>query len=91
MNVLLAPIEMTAWFDLPGAPRPISFRHDGNSVKVEQIIRMSEERQAGKATKIYECRSEIDGIPKRFNLNFDLNTCKWYLRMEDCDIDVVIG
>lgn len=75
----MAPIEMIAWFDLPGTPRPIRFRHEGNVVKVEQIIKMSEEKFAGNRMKIYECQSEIGGILKRFQLKFELNTCKWFL------------
>lgn len=79
MRVVMAPIEMIAWFDLPGTPRPIRFRHEGNVVKVEQIIKMSEEKFAGNRMKTYECQSEIGGILKRFQLKFELNTCKWFL------------
>ncbi|WP_407314879.1 hypothetical protein [Desulfosporosinus sp. SB140] len=79
MKVVMAPIEMIAWFDIPGMLRPIRFRHDGNVVKVEQIIRMSEEKLAGNRMKVYECQSEINGQMKRFELKFELGTCKWFL------------
>ncbi len=79
MKVIMAPIEMIAWFDIPGTPRPIRFRHDGNVVKVEMIKRISEEKLAGNRTKIYECQSEIHGQMRVFELKYELNTCKWFL------------
>ena len=79
MRVVMEPIEMIAWFDLPGTPRPIRFRHDGNVVKVEMIIRLSEEKLAGNRMKVYECQSNIDGMMKRFELKYEMNTCKWFL------------
>ncbi|WP_348982926.1 hypothetical protein [Desulfosporosinus sp. FKA] len=42
LKVVMAPIEMITWFDIPGTPRPIRFRYDGNIVKVEMIKRISE-------------------------------------------------
>lgn len=79
MKVYMTPIEMIAWFDIPGTLRPIRFRHEGNVVKVEQIIKISEEKLAGNRMKVYECQSEIHGQMKRFELKFELNTCKWFL------------
>ncbi|WP_242975913.1 hypothetical protein [Desulfosporosinus sp. FKB] len=79
MKVVMKPIEMIAWFDVPGIPRPIRFRHDGEVVKVEQIIRLSEEKLAGNRMKIYECQSNINGQLKRYELKYELNTCKWFL------------
>lgn len=79
MKVVMDPIEMIAWFDIPGMPRPIRFRHDGHIVKVEMIIRVSEEKLAGNRMKIYECQSEINGQMRRFELKYELNTCKWFL------------
>lgn len=70
---------MIAWFDLPGTLRPIRFRHNGMVVKVEQIIKLSEEKLAGNKMKIYECQSNINGQLKRFELKFEQNTCKWFL------------
>jgi hypothetical protein len=79
MRSLMQPIEVIAWFDIPGTLRPIRFRHDGNVVKVGQIIKISEEKIAGNRMKIYECQSEIHGQMKRFELKFEMGTCKWYL------------
>ncbi|AFM40683.1 hypothetical protein Desaci_1691 [Desulfosporosinus acidiphilus SJ4] len=79
MKVVMQPIEMIAWFDIPGTPRPIRFRHDGNVVKIEQIIRLSEEKLAGNRMKIYECQSNVNGQLKRYELKYELGTCKWFL------------
>ncbi len=79
MKVVMSPIEMIAWFDLPGTPRPIRFRHEGNVVKVEMIVRISEEKIVGNRMKIYECQSEIHGQMRHFELKYELNTCKWFL------------
>ncbi len=79
MKVCMIPIEMIAWFDIPGTLRPIRFRHEGNVVKVEQIIKISEEKLAGNRMKIYECQSEINGAVKPFELKYELQTCKWFL------------
>ena len=79
MKTLMQLIETIAWFDIPGTLRPIRFRHQGNVVTVEQIIRISEEKLAGNRMKIYECQSEIHGQIKRFELKFEMNTCKWFL------------
>lgn len=79
MRVVMKPIEMIAWFDLPGTLRPIRFRHDGNVVKVDQIMRSSEEKLSGNRMKIYECQSNIDGQLKRFELKYEMGTCKWFL------------
>lgn len=79
MRVVMKPIEMIAWFDVPGTPRPIRFRHNGNVVKVEQILKLSEEKLAGNHMKIFECQTLIDGQMKRFELKYEMNTCKWFL------------
>ncbi len=79
MKVVMAPIEMIAWFDIPGTPRPIRFRHEGKVVKVEMIIRISEEKLAGNRMKVYECQSEVHGLMKQFQLKYELSSCKWFL------------
>ena len=79
MRVLMKPIEMIAWFDLPGTLRPIRFRHEGTVVKVGQIVKVTEEKLAGNRMRVYECQSEIHGQLKRFELKYEMSTCKWYL------------
>jgi hypothetical protein len=79
MKVLMKPIEMIAWFDLEGMPRPVRFRVDGEVYKVHQVSNISEEKLAGNRMKIYRCQSDIGGQLKPFELKFELLTCKWFL------------
>jgi len=79
MKTLMQPIEMIAWFDLNGTPRPIRFRIDGNVQRVDTVLHISEEKLAGNRMKIYRCQSEINGAVKPFELKFELQTCKWFL------------
>lgn len=79
MHLVMAPIEMIAWFDLPGTPRPIRFRHDGNVVKVERVLSISDEKLAGNKMKVFECQSEVNGQLKRYALKYELDSCKWFL------------
>jgi len=66
MKVLMKPIDMIAWFDLDGIPRPIRFRVNGEVYKVHQVFNISEEKLAGNRMKIYRCQSEIGGQPTIF-------------------------
>lgn len=79
MKVLMKPIEMIAWFDLAGVPRPVRFRLDGEVYMVHQVCNISEEKLAGNRMKIYRCQSEIGGQLKLFELKFELQTCIWFL------------
>ena len=79
MKTLMQPIEMIAWFDIPGKLRPIRFRHNGDVVKVEQILKISEEKLAGNRMTIYDCQSEIHGQMRRFELKYEILTFKWFL------------
>ena len=80
MKTLMKPIEMIAWFDMSGTPRPIRFRIDGNIVqRVDMVMTITEEKLAGNRMKIYRCQSEINGAVKPFELKYELQTCKWFL------------
>lgn len=83
MKVLMSPIEMIAWFDIPGTLRPIRFRYEGTVVKVGKIIKVIEEKFAGNRMKIYECQSGIDGMMKRFVLKYELSTCGTCLKCRE--------
>lgn len=48
-------------------------------LKVEMINRISEEKLAGNRTKIYECQSNVGGAMRRFELKYEMSTCKWFL------------
>ncbi|GAB6174413.1 hypothetical protein JCM15765_38910 [Paradesulfitobacterium aromaticivorans] len=79
MKIIMKPIEMIAWFNCDGLPRPIRFRVDGEVIKVEQVCHITEEKLAGNRMKIYRCQSEIGGQLKPFELKFEIQTCRWFL------------
>ncbi|ACL20444.1 hypothetical protein Dhaf_2416 [Desulfitobacterium hafniense DCB-2] len=60
-------------------PAPARFQHKDKVINVEQILRVSEEKLAGNPMKIYSCQSDIDGKLRRYDLKFELQTCKWFL------------
>ena len=78
MKVIMAPVEMIAKFK-DGNPEPARFKYEGKVIDVEQIISVSKEILAGNPMRIYSCQSEIDGKLTRYDLKFELATCKWFL------------
>lgn len=79
MKIIAAPVEMVAKFDIYGNPTPARFVYDNQVIDVEQVLETSEEKRAGNRMKIFTCQSEIGGEMKRFELKFELQTCKWFL------------
>ncbi|MGE4273299.1 MAG: hypothetical protein AB7E31_10570 [Desulfitobacterium sp.] len=79
MKVIMAPVQMVARFDLHGNPSPARFVYDGKVIDVEQIVETREEKLAGNRMKIYSCQSEIGGELTRYEIKFELQTCKWFL------------
>lgn len=75
----MRPVEMLAWFKEGGNPVPLRFKDKGRVIKVEQVISRSEEKLAGNRMFIYRCQTEINGELRRFELKFELQTCKWFL------------
>lgn len=59
-----------------GKPMPARFKYGNQVFDVEQVLDISEEKLAGNRMKIYSCQSEIDGELKRYDLKFELQTCK---------------
>lgn len=79
MKVLIAPIEIIAKFDMYGKPAPVRFRHGDQVINVEQVLNVTEEKLVGNRMKIFTCQSEVVDEMKRFEIKFELRTCKWYL------------
>lgn len=79
MKIISEPVGMVAKFDQYGNSAPARFLFDGSVIDVEQVISVAEEKLAGNRMKIFTCQSEIDGEMKRYELKFELQTCKWYL------------
>ena len=79
MKVLMKPIEMIAWFTKDGVPNPIRYKLDNLVIRVGQVRSKSEEKVAGNRMIVYRCQSEINGELRPFELQFEVQTCKWYL------------
>ncbi|ADY55733.1 hypothetical protein Sgly_1431 [Syntrophobotulus glycolicus DSM 8271] len=79
MKVIAENVEMVAWFDHAGTPRPVRFRHRGTVVRVENIQEIRDERLAGQRIKLYRCQSIINEELKVYELKYELDSCKWYL------------
>lgn len=83
MKVVAKPIQMIAMFDEKGIPTPIRFRildDNGNkTVKVNQVIHRELEKLAGNRMYLFECQSDFGEVVKRYQLKYELDTCKWML------------
>ena len=79
MKTRIAPIEVLAHFDLIGTPHPLRLKLNGETIKIEQVVSMTEEKLAGNRMLIFRCQSEIKGELKPFEIKYELGTCKWFL------------
>ena len=79
MKIIMDAVKMIAKFDTHGNPTPARFQHKERIIDVQQIISTREEKLAGNRMKIYSCQSEIAGKIRRYELKFELKTCKWFL------------
>lgn len=83
MKIVSVPIECIAWFDKEGKPTPLRFRilsDNGNkTVKVNQVIHKEKEKLAGNYMYVFDCQSDIGKEVKRYQLKYELGTCKWML------------
>lgn len=84
MRVVAKQIEVVSWFTQDGIPNPFKFRlkddkKQWKTYKIEQIIDKDIERLAGNRIYVFICQSEIEGILRKFEIKFELDTCKWIL------------
>ncbi len=88
MKVWMQPIEMIAFFDVTGKPRPLRYRwkspldhgdHELRVIKIDRVIECREEKLVGNRMMVYRCQSVIDDLEKVYELKYEFNTCKWYL------------
>jgi hypothetical protein len=79
MKAFMRPVEMLAWFKEEGNPVPLKLKDKGTVIKVEQVISRSEEKLAGNRMFVFQCQTEINGELRRFEVKFELLTCKWFL------------
>jgi len=78
MKTKMTPVEVLAWFE-NGKPHPLRFKFDGETIKIDQVLSVTEEKLAGNKMLYFRCQSEIDGVLKPFEIKFEVNTCKWFL------------
>jgi hypothetical protein len=79
LRVIMAPIEMVAKFDQSGILTPVRFKYGDQVFNVDKVLNVCEEKLAGNKMKIFSCQSEIDGKLTRYEIKFELQTCKWFL------------
>lgn len=83
MKVIAKPIEMICWFDKDGV-HPIRFRLQEQDeknivIKVDKVITKTMERLAGNNMLVFECQSIINGRERRYQIKYELATCRWIL------------
>jgi hypothetical protein len=67
----MTPIEVLAHFE-NGTPHPIRFKLADKTLKIEQVISVTEEKIAGNRMLCFRCQSEIGGELKPFEIKFEL-------------------
>lgn len=79
MKTQMTPITVLAHFDLNGTPHPLRFKLADKTIKIEQVVSMTEDKLAGNRMMCFRCQSEFDGVLKPFEIKFEVGTCKWFL------------
>ena len=84
MKVVAKPIEVISVTDIKGTITPIRFKliNDDESnqvIKIDKVIDRSLEKLAGNNMIIFSCQTLSGNIEKRFELKYELGTCKWML------------
>jgi hypothetical protein len=79
MKILATPIEVLAYYDLTGKLKPLRMKLNNKTIKIEQVVSVTEEKLAGNRMLVYRCQSEIKGELRPFELKYELSTCKWML------------
>lgn len=79
MKIVEKSIEVIAIFDKNGNTKPWKFRilnEDGEySAYFVKVI----DSKKDKDSIIYSCESEIQGYKKRYELKFNIASCRWLL------------
>ena len=78
MKILMTPIEVLTHFE-NGTLYPLRLKLDGETIKIKQILSVTEERLAGNKMQIFRCQCAIAGVLKPYEIKFEVGTCKWFL------------
>ena len=57
MRILSAPIEVLAHFENDGTPHPLRFKLNGETIKIEQVVTVTEEKLAGNIMLCFRCQT----------------------------------
>ena len=79
MKILSAPISVLAHFETDGTPHLIRFKLADETIKIEQVVSVTEEKLAGNKMLIFRCQSEFDGELRLFEVKFEVGICKCFL------------
>jgi len=48
-------------------------------IKVDKVITRTQEKFAGNLMIVFTCQSLVENVEKRYELKYELGTCKWML------------
>jgi len=78
MKIQMTPIEVLTHFE-NGTLYPLRLKFDGQTIKIQQILSITEEKLAGNKMLCFKCQSGIGGVLKPFDLKFEVGTSKWFM------------
>ena len=79
MKTQMTPIEVIAHFKNDGTIHPLRLKLNDDTIRIEQVVSVTEDRLAGNKMLCFRCQSEFDGVLKPFEIKFEVQTCKWFL------------
>jgi len=84
MKVVAKPIEVISVMDTKGNITPLRLRIQRQDeslqvIKVDKVITRANEKFAGNRMTVFTCQSLVEGIEKRYELKYELDTCRWIL------------
>lgn len=83
MKIIAKPIEVICLMN-KGIITPLRLRiiREDESlqvIKVDKVITRTQEKLAGNLMIVFVCQSLIENVEKKYELKYELNTCKWVL------------
>ncbi|NLJ88936.1 MAG: hypothetical protein GX327_09240 [Epulopiscium sp.] len=84
MKVIMKNIDVIAWFEQTKGPIPLKFRIKNKDesqtiIKIDKICFQKKEKLAGNPMIIFTCQSLINNVLTKYEIRYEINTCKWYL------------
>ena len=84
MKIIGAPIDALVFFRKGAQPEPYKFKYTNSqgeteTVVIQQILEMEEQKIAGIRALVYRCQSIIGAEEKRYELKYMVSECRWEL------------